>query len=184
LSRIQVKLLVVAIVTVVAVLVLILRQRDAYESAPAESPVDEELVPGVQSVQLAFADLGATSLRTERREIVVPEDSAGRAKSILKELARGPEAGGSVGTLPKGTVIRSVFFDGTGGVYVDFSRELIDNHPGGSAGELFTIRSIVRTLELNFPEIESVSFLVDGKEIETIAGHIDATVPFAVSQYR
>jgi hypothetical protein len=42
----------------------------------------------------------------------------------------------------------------------------------------------VKTLALNFPDIERVSILVDGGEVETIAGHIDASVPFPVEQYR
>ena len=82
------------------------------------------------------------------------------------------------------TVVNSVFFDEHGGAFVDFTRELVDKHPGGSTGELFTIRSVVQTLARNFPEVEYVAFLVDGREIETVAGHIDAAVPFDVEQYR
>ena len=87
-------------------------------------------------------------------------------------------------TIPRQTRVISVVFDDAGGVYVDFSRELIDNHPGGSAGETFTIRSVVATLAENFPEVRSVKFLVDGREIETIAGHYDASDAFLVESYR
>ena len=89
-----------------------------------------------------------------------------------------------MGTMPRGTTVRSVVFDDAGGVFVDFSRELVANHPGGSTGELFTIRSVVRTLSMNFPEVESVRFLVEGREIETVAGHIDVSGPLPVDQYR
>jgi spore germination protein GerM len=151
---------------------------------PEEGAAIEELGEGVQSVLLTFATSGATRTIDERREIVVPEDRASRARRILEELASGPETDGADPTIPIGTRVNSVVFDDTGGAFADFSPELVENHPGGSTGELFTIRSIVRTLALNFPDVERVSILVDGDEIETLAGHIDASVPFLVENYR
>jgi germination protein M len=60
---------------------------------------------------------------------------------------------------------------------VDFSKEFKENHPGGSAGELMTINSIVNTLT-EFPSVKSVKFLIDGKENETLAGHVVFDQPF------
>lgn len=182
LTRARIIALCVVIAAVVVVVALCTRQPE--EGLPTEGAAVEELGPGVQSVLLAFASRGGSRTVDERREIAVPEDRASRAKRILEELAAGPRERGADGTVPMGTRVLSVFFDDTGGAYVDFSREFIDNHPGGSAGELFTIRSVVRTLALNFPDVERVSILVDGAGIETVAGHIDASVPFLVEQYR
>ena len=102
----------------------------------------------------------------------------------MEELARGPAGRGVVRTLPQGTQVLSVVFDDRGGAFVDFSRELVDGHPGGSTGELLTIGSVVQTLARNFPDVEEVTFLVEGRQIESIAGHLDASAPFSVSQYR
>jgi hypothetical protein len=177
------KAIVVALVVVAAVLIYVLRDREPPAEIPEGGVLDEEIGRGIQSVTLVFADRAASGMVGERREITVPQDRAGRGKRILSELANGPAESG-VRTLPYGTRVLSVFFDEQGGVFVDFSRELVDNHPGGSTGELFTIRSVVRTLTANFPDIESVRFLVEGEEVETIAGHIDASVPFLVQNYR
>jgi len=166
------------------VTVIVLRSGEEPRDIEPGGLAQEDLGPGVQSVVLAFGDRDALALVDERREIPVPDDKAGRAKRILEELARGPEERGAVATIPRGTVVRSVVFDESGGVFVDLSREVVANHPGGSAGELFTIRSLVRTLSVNFPEIETVRILVEGKEIETIAGHIDVSAPLSVDQYR
>lgn len=179
----RMKAVVVALVIVAVALIFILRDREPPAEMPEGGVLEEEIGRGIQSVTLVFADRAATGMVEERREIAVPEDRAGRAKRILSELAAGPKESG-VRTLPVGTRVLSVFFDEQGGVFVDLSRELIDNHPGGSTGELFTIRSVVQTLAANFPDIESVRFLVEGQEIETIAGHIDASVPFLVRNYR
>jgi spore germination protein GerM len=176
----------IALVVVLAALAVIvtLCMKEPDDRSTDEGPAVEELGEGVQSVRLAFASRGAGRAVEERRQIVVMEDPASRARRILEELAEGPTVEEADGTIPDGTKVNSVFFDGVGGAFVDFSREFLDNHPGGSTGELYTIRSIVRTLSLNFPDVERVSILVDGHEIETIAGHIDASVPFPVEQYR
>jgi germination protein M len=180
--RARVIVLVVVLLAVAVIVTLCVRRPD--RGLPEEGASVEELGEGVQSVLLAFASKGAWRMIEERREIVVPDDEASRAQRIMEELAAGPETDDADSTIPPGTRVNSVFFDGTGGAFVDFSKELTENHPGGSAGELFTIRSIVQTLALNFPDVERVSILVDGREIETIAGHIDASEPFPVDQYK
>ncbi len=182
LMRAKLIALVVVLAAVAVVVTLCMKEPD--ERLPGEGAAVEELGEGVQSVRLVFASRGAGSTIEERREIAVMEDPASRARRVMEELAAGPTGDDADGTIPPGTRVLSVFFDGTGGVFVDFSDELVDNHPGGSTGELFTIRSIVTTLALNFPDVERVSILVDGAEVETIAGHIDASVPFPVEQYR
>ncbi|MBN2565411.1 MAG: GerMN domain-containing protein [Candidatus Eisenbacteria bacterium] len=178
------KLIATCVVIAAIAVVIALIVREPSRQLPEEGAAVEELGEGVQSVLLTFAASGASRTIDERREIVVPEDRASRARRILQELAAGPTTEGADPTIPAGTRVNSVVFDDTGGVYVDFSQELVENHPGGSTGELFTIRSIVRTLALNFPDVERVTILVNGDNIETIAGHIDASVPFLVESYR
>jgi hypothetical protein len=66
----------------------------------------------------------------------------------------------------------------TGGIAsVNFSKELSLNHPGGSAAELNTVYSIVNTLTFNFPVINQVQILIDGKKMKTLKGHIDISSP-------
>ena len=68
-----------------------------------------------------------------------------------------------------------------GEAYVDLSRELMTAHPGGTLNELLTIYTIVNALTVNMPAVTSVQVLVDGKEVETLAGHIDLRQPLAKS---
>jgi hypothetical protein len=42
----------------------------------------------------------------------------------------------------------------------------------------------MRTVSQNFPEIRAVQFLIEGLQVGTIAGHIDAYKPFVVSDWR
>ena len=50
------------------------------------------------------------------------------------------------------------------------------NFVGGSTGEEFLVGSVVDTLT-NFPEIKRVKILVQGREIETLSGHMDLSTP-------
>ena len=64
--------------------------------------------------------------------------------------------------IPEGTRILKTELKGDM-VYVDLSKEFIDNHTGGLEAETTTIYSIVNTLtELN--EVNSVKILINGKE--------------------
>jgi len=55
-----------------------------------------------------------------------------------------------------------------------------DHHPSGIEPEMLTIDSIIGTLYANFPRIEQVRFLVDGRPRETLNGHADLTRTYSV----
>jgi hypothetical protein len=55
-----------------------------------------------------------------------------------------------------------------------------DHHPSGIEPETLTINSILGTLYANFPRIEQVRFLVDGRARETLNGHADLTRTYPV----
>ena len=65
-----------------------------------------------------------------------------------------------------------------GTAYVDFTVDIRDRHPGGSEAELLAIYSIVNSLVLNVDEVKKVKILIEGREADTLAGHIDLRFPF------
>ena len=77
-------------------------------------------------------------------------------------------------TIPAGTVLKEINIRPDGLCRVDFSKELVANHSGGSLGESLTVYSIVNTLT-QFPSVKQVQFLVDGQYVKTIAGHVDVS---------
>jgi hypothetical protein len=62
---------------------------------------------------------------------------------------------------------------------VNFDGALSKDHPGGSSAEMMTIYSIVNSLTLNFPQVKRVQILIDGKAVESIAGHISLKRPIS-----
>lgn len=63
---------------------------------------------------------------------------------------------------------------------VDFAGEGLS---GGSMEEELLIAQIVRTLMLNFPNITSVQFTVDGMLTDTLMGHLGVDQPFTMESY-
>ena len=71
--------------------------------------------------------------------------------------------------------IRSVTVEGDLAV-VDFDGELVRRHPGGSAGEILTVFSVVNTLT-EIPGVRRVAWRIDGRAVETLVGHLDLSRP-------
>jgi hypothetical protein len=126
---------------------------------------------------LYFSDADNRFLTAEYRTLVLSDTVAQRAKDIMKALIEGP-IGPLSPTMPAGTKVLALYVTQDGMAYVDFNRAITENHPGGTFSELLTIFSIVNTLVLNIPEIEAVKILIEGREADTLAGHIDLRRPF------
>ena len=82
-----------------------------------------------------------------------------------------------VSAIPAGTKLRTVFFTKAGEIYVDLSADVQTNHPGGTTNETLTVYALVSALTSNLPAVTSVQILVDGKEVDTLAGHLDLRRP-------
>ncbi len=79
--------------------------------------------------------------------------------------------------VPDGTTLRAIFVTPQGDAFVDLSREVSMGHSGGSLEELFTVYAIVNALTTNVPDITAVQILVEGREVDTLAGHVDLRHP-------
>lgn len=115
-------------------------------------------------LSLYFSDNNAEYVHLENRDVLVVDGQTARA--AVEELIAGPRASGLVPSIPAGTRLLNIYIrDRT--CFIDFSREFIVNHSGGSAGEMITLASIVNTLT-EFDTIDRVQILVDGKSGETL----------------
>jgi hypothetical protein len=62
-------------------------------------------------------------------------------------------------------------------LFVDLDATVRSKHRGGSTQELLTVYSLVNTLTVNLPTIAAVQILIDGREADTLAGHVDLRRP-------
>jgi spore germination protein GerM len=144
---------------------------DAVKPFWEKKPEKKIVVKEKKIVTLYFSEEEGEYLVGEKREIPKKESVEEEAKEAIIELIRGPR-GELIPTLPSQTELLGLQLDQRGLARVNFNRALTKNHPGGSSAEMMTVYSVVNSLTFNFPNIKRVQFLVEGKQVETIAGHL------------
>jgi spore germination protein GerM len=128
--------------------------------------------------RLFYVADGGTKLTSVERDVAYGEGPVEQAREILAAQIA-PVAEPLVSAVPAGTALRAVFITEGGEAFVDLSRDVVSAHPGGTLGELLTVYTLVNALTENLPAITAVQVLVDGKEVETLSGHIDLRRPLA-----
>jgi spore germination protein GerM len=147
------------------------------KNATHDYPVLSEKSPDRITVHLYFSDSENTFLISEERSLSAQNSPEALGFQIMKALLEGPKQV-LERSIPEGTLLRGFYLLQNRTAVVDLSREIQEGHPGGAKSELMTIYSMVNTLILNIPEIETVKILVEGKEVPTLAGHVDLRFPF------
>lgn len=130
-----------------------------------------------KAVHLYFSDRHMRFLTAEKRELFCDVDDVSLGKCILTTLVEGPQRN-LVNTLPKGTELKAFFITDDGTAYVEFNDLISRNHPGGVRSELLTVFAVVNSLTLNLSKVNRVQILIDGRQRETLAGHIAISDPF------
>ena len=147
----------------------------------AEKSVPQQTLKN--SIILYFSSNNEEYLVPEVRQIILRGHIEGQILEVIKELIKGStvlqtnNGKGLINVIPDGVRVNGARLEEDGTLFVDFSKELKERHPGGSWAEMLTIYSIVDTIIKNFPDIKRVKILVEGEEIETLAGHIDTRLP-------
>jgi spore germination protein GerM len=116
------------------------------------------------------------SLVPTQREVAFGEPVVEQARFILEAQLAAVQAP-LASAVPAGTALKALYVTEKGEAFVDLSPEITSNHPGGALEELFTVYTIVNALTVNLPAITHVQILVDGKEADTLAGHVDLRQP-------
>ena len=127
--------------------------------------------------RLFYIDDQGTALKGVEQEVLYAESTAEQARRIVEAQIASPPAP-HLSAIPAGTKLRTVFFTKSGEIYVDLSAELQTNHPGGTTNETLTVYALVSALTSNLPAVTAVQILVEGKEVDTLAGHLDLRRPF------
>jgi spore germination protein GerM len=114
-----------------------------------------------------------------QREVPFGASAAEQARAIVEAQLAAPAP--HVSAIPAGVTLRDVFVTERGDAFIDLSGDVTTKHAGGSLNEIFTVYTLVNALTVNLPAITRVQILVDGKEVDTLAGHVDLRHPLAKS---
>jgi len=149
-------------------------------SAPTEEP-DAAVAAASSNVRkirarLLYVAEDGVRLSPVEQEVIYGEGTVEQAKRIIEAQVAQPQPP-LVSAIPAGTKLKTVFVTAKGEAFVDLTPELRSNQQGGTTNEILTTYTIVNALTLNLPAITSVQILIDGKEVDTLAGHLDLRRP-------
>jgi spore germination protein GerM len=155
-------------------------ERPRHGAPPVEAGSTRPAAPGqdARRIKVALFYVAADGLRlaAAQRDVLFAEGPSEQGKRILEALLE-PAPAGLTSAIPPGTTLRGLYVGERGDAYVDFSGSLRQNHPGGSRNEILTVYAIISALTVNLPAITSVQILLDGHEVDTLAGHVDLRRP-------
>jgi hypothetical protein len=125
---------------------------------------------------LYYGSSDGRALVPVRREVPAATGGVEQGRQIVNvQLQDAPQP--YIQVVPKGTTLRAFYITDRGDAFVDLSREVVSAHPGGSLTELLTVYALVNAITTNLPAVQRVQLLVDGQEVDTIAGHVDVRRP-------
>jgi spore germination protein GerM len=167
-------ILLAVVLTAAAVAVLVLRQ------GPRGGPVGPGGVASTRpaapaggrktAVELFFSSSDGSGLIPEKRLIPRAENALDKASFILDELIKGP-AQKLIPLLPPEFSVRTVFVSDDI-LVIDLDPQLL-GVSAGAGQEILMWYSVVDSIIMNVNEINTVHFLVDGRERDGILGHVD-----------
>lgn len=143
--------------------------QDSRDEVTPIPEIIEETLEG-REVALYFAEPQGRYLLREKAGISGCEDDRDCVRALLTLLIAGPQ-GDLVRVLPETTRIDGVELENDL-VRINFSRHLVDHHPGGSMTELLTIYSLINSLSESFPYLRQMQILVEGEVRQTLKGHV------------
>lgn len=160
------KIIILLVILLIIGVIIFFCTRSRQEEVVQSEIIPEEEISEEQErktmISLYFKDKQTGELTKENRMIDVKVLANNPYKELVQMLIDGPKTENLQSTIPDGTKINNIEIR-SNIVYIDFSRDFINNHEGGLENEIKTVYSIVDTLtELN--EVTFVRILIDGEE--------------------
>jgi spore germination protein GerM len=152
---------------------------DAAAGTPAVTPpatAEPAAGPRIKAT-LYFVAADGQRLAGVQQEVPLAEGTVAQARALVTALLSTVPAEPLARTIPEGTTLRGVYVSDQQELFVDLDATIRTKHPGGSMQELLTVYSIVDTLLVNLPTVSAVQILIDGREADTLAGHVDLRRP-------
>ena len=132
------------------------------------------------NVYVAYDDPG--ELRQRTISIPLSSNRQQRAEELLRGLVGIYLEKSSSHSLAAGAEIRDVYLVDPGLAVIDVNSAFVDGQTSGVLAEELTVVSMIQTLSSNIPGLIRVKIVANGKERETLAGHVDLSRFYEVSQ--
>jgi len=148
---------------------------DAEPAAPtATAPTG--VGPHIAAI-LYFVSEDGTLLEGAPVDVPLRDSPAAQARALVEAQLATEPAAPLTRAVPAGVTVRGVFLTGRDDAYVDLDGTFVSALPGGSHNELMAAYAIVSVLTTNLTPVKRVQILIDGREVETLTGHVDLREP-------
>jgi hypothetical protein len=154
----------------------LLQRTEPNPNAPASAGAGAASTRRIQAT-LFYVSEDGLRLVPVTRDVVYGATPAEQARRIVEAQVQTPD--GLLSAIPAGTTVRSVFLTEAHEAYVDLGGTIRTGHTGGSLDEALAVYAIVNAVTTNMPDVTGVQILIDGQEVDTLAGHIDLRFPLA-----
>ncbi len=136
-------------------------------------PIAPPIAGNTEHLTLFVADDRDGLLHRRDTAIALPRDPSLRAREIVRALLSVYLERDSSHPLGSGADVKNVFLVAPNLAVIDTNAAFADGHRSGILVEQLTVASMAQTLAANMSGVTRFKFLVDGKERETLAGHVD-----------
>lgn len=143
--------------------------RETVETAPQQDGQSGDL----SFVRVFYPSEGR--LVTEERKIKRQVTLLAAAEAIVDEFLKGPAVGRS--DVPAGTKVLGIYLGSDGILYIDLSDEFRRNFRGDASIEFLLLKGLYESIISNLQGIDDVKILIEGKETESVGGHIFSLNP-------
>lgn len=154
---------------------LLVAKKAAPVPIPSSAPTSAAETAHITAT-LFYASSDGRALVPVKRDVPLATGVVEQGRQILlTQLQAAPAP--YIKVIPDGTTLRGFYVTDRGDAFVDLGPEVVRAHPGGSLNELLTVYALVNAVTANLPAVQRVQLLVDGKEVDAIAGHVDIRRP-------
>lgn len=149
---------------------------------PAQPPLIENVTE--KGISLSTDDLvtlriyypSDDRLQMEERKVQRKTSQTGRAEAVVGEFLKGP-VNARVSGIPRDTKLLGIYRGDDSVLYVDLSDEFRRNFEGDVVAEFLLLKGLYESLISNVQDIADVKILIEGRETESLGGHIYLIYP-------
>jgi hypothetical protein len=115
-------------------------------------------------------------LQVEERRLPKMAGHNAIAEDTIEEYFKG-SAGAATSIIPKDVKLLGLYKGEDQMLYVDLSDEFRRNFQGDAIGEFLLLKGLYESIISNVEDVQDVKVLIEGKEVETLGGHLYLLYP-------
>ncbi len=148
--------------------------RTAPSPAQERQAGSQAVIPrGDEPMSLTCYQPSKTALASRALPVRREPDAQSQAREILAVLLAGEQQG--KGPVLENVKLRELYLDPAGTAYVDLAIVPKEGIRSSAWEEFLAIYSLVNSIMQNVEEVKRVRFLIDGRTMPTLSGHLDLT---------